>query len=552
MAVRGDLETGTVVGGYRIDGLISRGGMGVVYRATSIALNRIYALKVLAPELAEDEQFRERFKREIRIAASLHHPNVVGIHYAGEHEGMLFFVMDFVTGTDLRDVLVKTGALDPNRAVDLLQQCASALDAAHRGGLVHRDVKPGNILITVKDGQEHAYLTDFGLAKKSDTASALTVKGHVVGTVDYMAPEQVTGSHIDARTDIYALGCVFYQMLTGKVPYERENSVATLFAHVHDPAPPLEGAITDEYPAFAPVIAKAMAKEPADRYLSAGDFARDAAAVLAGMRYTGQPTIVATGEATLTGVEAAPDGTVISGAPEPPAEPASPQETRITAPPPPAEPSTPAPDETVISGGEAPPPAAAPPPSAPVPPPSAPVPSEPAVPAVAAATAGADATRGSPARAARERGRFLSLAQALSPAGRNRGGGCRWHRGGCRGELGWWWRQQEQQRQQQHHPGFRPRAGRGALQDRVGAGAHQPRDGQRQDGHLPERGCGNGDHRHQRAAERPAARDAHTRGWPGNLPACIGGPSPQWAPVDQHEQRDPLLRTAGGGADHVR
>ena len=177
MAVRGDLETGTIVGGYRIDGLISRGGMGVVYRATSVALNRIYALKVLAPELAEDEQFRERFKREIRIAASLHHPNVVGIHYAGEHEGMLFFVMDFVTGTDLREVLVKTGALDPNRAVDLLQQCASALDAAHRGGLVHRDVKPGNILITVKDGQEHAYLTDFGLAKKSDTASGADRQG---------------------------------------------------------------------------------------------------------------------------------------------------------------------------------------------------------------------------------------------------------------------------------------------------------------------------------------------------------------------------------------
>ena len=396
MAVRGDLQTGTIVGGYRIDGLISRGGMGVVYRATSVALNRIYALKVLAPELAEDEQFRERFKREIRIAASLHHPNVVGIHYAGEHEGMLFFVMDFVTGTDLREVLVKTGALDPNRAVDLLQQCAAALDAAHRGGLVHRDVKPGNILITVKDGQEHAYLTDFGLAKKSDTASALTVKGHVVGTVDYMAPEQVTGAHIDARTDIYALGCVFYQMLTGKVPYERENSVATLFAHVHDPAPPLEGAITDEYPAFAPVIAKAMAKEPADRYLSAGDFARDAAAVLAGMRYTGQPTIVATGEATLTGVEAAADGTVISGAPEPPAEPPAPQETRITEPPPPAEPSAPPPDATVLSGGEPPPAAAVPPPSAPVPPPSAPVPSEPAVPAVAAATAGAAPPAGPP------------------------------------------------------------------------------------------------------------------------------------------------------------
>ena len=242
MAVRGDeLQRGSVVGGYRIDDLIGRGGMGLVYRATNVALNRIYALKVLSPALAEDEQFRERFKREMRIAASLHHPNIVGIHYAGEHDGMLFFVMDYVTGTDLRDVIVRDGAIEPRRAVDLLEQFASALDAAHARGLVHRDVKPANILITVKDGEEHAYLTDFGLAKKFDTVSGLTVKGSVVGTVDYMAPEQITGDRTDARTDIYALGCVFYQMLTGSVPFERDNSVATLFAHVHHPPPPLAG-----------------------------------------------------------------------------------------------------------------------------------------------------------------------------------------------------------------------------------------------------------------------------------------------------------------------
>src|SRR5438270_2434623 len=299
MAVRGDeLQRGSVVGGYRIDELIGRGGMGLVYRATNVALNRIYALKVLAPALAEDEQFRQRFKREMRIAASLHHPNIVGIHYAGEQDGLLFFVMDYITGTDLREVLIKQGALDPERAVDLLEQLASALDAAHRLGLVHRDVKPANILITVRDGAEHAYLTDFGLAKKFDNASGLTAKGSVVGTVDYMAPEQITGSHTDARTDIYALGCVFFQMLSGHVPYERDNSVATLFAHVHDDPPPLVGDIADTYPAFGPVLLKAMAKEPDERYLSAGDFARDAAAALHGMRDTAPPTIVATGEAT--------------------------------------------------------------------------------------------------------------------------------------------------------------------------------------------------------------------------------------------------------------
>ena len=311
MAVRGDqLGRGSVIGGYRIDELIGRGGMGLVYRATNVALNRIYALKVLAPGLAEDEGFRQRFKREMRIAASLHHPNVVGIHYAGEQDGMLFFVMDYVTGTDLREILIKQGALDPNRAVDLLEQFASALDAAHRRGLVHRDVKPGNIMITVKDGEEHAYLTDFGLAKKFDTASGLTTKGSIVGTVDYMAPEQITGGRTDARTDIYALGCVFYQMLNGKVPYERENSVATLYAHVHEPPPPLEGEVSNAYPAFAPVFDKAMAKEPDDRYFSAGDFARDAAAALRGMRNEAPPTIVATGEATpivLAAVEPEPE-----------------------------------------------------------------------------------------------------------------------------------------------------------------------------------------------------------------------------------------------------
>jgi serine/threonine protein kinase len=225
LQLRGDqLGRGSIVGGYRIDGQISRGGMGIVYRATNVALNRIYALKVLTPELAEDDRFRERFKREMRIAASLHHPNVVAIHYAGEHEGLLFFVMDFVSGSDLRDLLKDTGAIEPHRAVDLLAQFASALDAAHERGLVHRDVKPANILITVANGEEHSYLTDFGIAKRFDTVSGLTAQGAVVGTVDYMAPEQISGGRTDARTDIYALGCVFFQMLTGRVPYERENS----------------------------------------------------------------------------------------------------------------------------------------------------------------------------------------------------------------------------------------------------------------------------------------------------------------------------------------
>jgi hypothetical protein len=271
--------------------------MGVVYRATNVALGRVYALKLLAPALAEDEQFRRRFQREMRIAASLHHPHVVGIHYAGEQDGLLFLAMDYVDGTDLHQVLAKEGALDPARAVELLRQVASALDAAHANGLVHRDVKPANVLITTQDGADHAYLTDFGLAKRSDTLSGLTVQGNVVGTCDYMAPEQVTGERTDARTDVYALACVFFRMLTGKVPYERDTSVATLFAHVHDPPPPLTSPLCDEYPEFGRVLERAMAKQPEDRYLSAGDFARDAAEALRGGRYTSEPSMVAVGDA---------------------------------------------------------------------------------------------------------------------------------------------------------------------------------------------------------------------------------------------------------------
>ncbi len=355
MALRGDeLQSGSAIAGYRIDELIGRGGMGVVYRATNVAMNRIYALKILAPELAEDEQFRERFKRETRIAASLHHPNIVGIQNAGEHEGLLFFVMDYVTGTDLHEVLLKQGALEPSRAVDLLEQCASALDAAHARGLVHRDVKPANILITVKDGEEHAYLTDFGLAKKFDGASAMTAKGLMVGTVDYMAPEQITGMRTDARTDIYGLGCVFFQMLAGRVPYERENSVATLFAHVHEPPPPLDGGIIDTYPEFVPVLEKAMAKEPGDRYFSAGDFARDAAAALKGMRSGARPTIVGIGEAAPL-VEAGE-----TAVPVQPRATAPPAEPRETAPPVVAEPvafetriSEPAPSAPAVAAAAA-------------------------------------------------------------------------------------------------------------------------------------------------------------------------------------------------------
>jgi len=298
MSLRGSrLERGSELGGYRIEQQIGSGGMGIVYRATNVALGRVYALKVLAPELAEDEHFRQRFQREMRIAASIDHPNVVGIHYAGDQDGYLFLAMDYVHGEDLRQLILRDGALDPSRAVGILTQVGFALDAAHAKGLVHRDIKPGNMLLTIRDGEERAYLTDFGLAKRSSTLAELTVAGSVVGTADYMAPEQVSGEPADARTDIYALGCVFFQMLTGKVPYERETTLATMFAHVNEPPPDLEPPLVDEYPEFTPVVQQAMAKKADERYLSAGDLARDATAALSGARYKGAPSMVATGEA---------------------------------------------------------------------------------------------------------------------------------------------------------------------------------------------------------------------------------------------------------------
>jgi serine/threonine protein kinase/tetratricopeptide (TPR) repeat protein len=284
---RDDLERGSVVAGYRIDDLISRGGMGIVYRATSLELGRVYALKVLAPEVAGNEEFRQRFRREIRVAAALRHPNVVTVHHADEHEGLLFLVMDLITGSDLRKLIRHSGPLEAHRATALLAQVASALDAAHDRGIVHRDVKPANILIATGGGVDRAYVTDFGLAKRfdGDASTALTRTGVVVGTVEYMSPEQITGRRTDGRADIYALGCVYFEMLTGAVPYAgRDSLMGTLFAHVHEPPPSLGGRLAELYPQLGAVLERAMAKEPADRHRSAGEFADDAADALHGLR----------------------------------------------------------------------------------------------------------------------------------------------------------------------------------------------------------------------------------------------------------------------------
>ena len=295
-----DFQPGDVFAGHRIEGVAGRGGMGVVYRAMQLDLERPVALKLIAPSLAEDPEFRDRFVRESRAAASIDHPNVIPIYYTGEHDGLLFIAMRYVEGSDLRTVVRADGRLEPERAGRIVAQVGTALDAAHARGLVHRDVKPANVLL---GGEDHAYLTDFGLTKRLTSAGAAsTHAGGWVGTLGYVAPEQIRGERIDARADVYALGCVLFHALTGSPPYQRERDEATLWAHLNDPPPSVSSApgVPD---AFEDVLRRAMAKDPADRYPSAGDLGR-AALVAAGAPTTERPErMVAIGPAAPPGDE---------------------------------------------------------------------------------------------------------------------------------------------------------------------------------------------------------------------------------------------------------
>jgi serine/threonine protein kinase len=217
---------GSTFAGYRIESLIGRGGMGVVFKATDLSLDRPVALKLIAPELAEDERFRDRFLKEPRLAASLDHPNVVPIYEAGEHDGQLYLAMRYVEGSDLGSVLGSEGTLAPDEALWVLGQIAAALDQAHRRGLVHRDVKPANVLLDVDD---HAYLSDFGISTQAGGVSGES--GHT-GTLDYLAPEQIRGEAVDARSDCYALACILYECLAGEPPFRRQTEAETLWAHL--------------------------------------------------------------------------------------------------------------------------------------------------------------------------------------------------------------------------------------------------------------------------------------------------------------------------------
>jgi YVTN family beta-propeller protein len=256
MPVSADTRIGTELAGYRIEALIGHGGMGVVYRAHDLALDRDVALKLLAPHLAGDVSFRERFLKESRVAASLEHPNVVPIHDAGEIEGQLYIVMRLVEGSDLKAVL-REGPVEPARVVRILEQIAGALDAAHARGLVHRDVKPSNVLL---DGRGHVYLADFGLSRRLGEPGATVGAAQSLGTIDYVAPEQIRGEEANGRADLYSLGCLLYECVTRKPPFARSTDSAVLFAHLEEEPPTAQG--------LEDVIRIALAKEPDDRFQS--------------------------------------------------------------------------------------------------------------------------------------------------------------------------------------------------------------------------------------------------------------------------------------------
>ncbi len=263
MTVQAEIRIGSEFVGYRIDELIGRGGMGVVYRAFDLRLKRTVALKLMSPELALDQRFRERFSREAELAMSLEHPNVVPIHDAGDIDGRLYLAMRYVEGTDLKALLQAEVALDPARALAICRQVASALDAAHAQGLVHRDVKPSNVLL---DASEHVYLADFGLTRRLDEQGGPAGEGRSMGTPAYLAPEQIDGGAVDGRADVYSLGCLLYECLTGETPFAHRSRLAMAWAHLEEEPPRPSERRPDLPEAIDPVIGKAMAKEPQDRY----------------------------------------------------------------------------------------------------------------------------------------------------------------------------------------------------------------------------------------------------------------------------------------------
>jgi serine/threonine protein kinase len=293
------LATGAEFAGFRIERTLGHGGMGIVYLARQVRLDRLVALKVIRGELATDERLRARFREESRTAASIEHPRVVTVFGAGEQDELLYVAMRYVPGRDLGRLISAQGALSGDEAASLISQVADGLDAVHAAGLVHRDVKPANVLV----GETHpgedgstAYLTDFGLAKLAASTTGLTATGEVIGTVDYMAPEQIEARRVDARSDVYALGCVLFHAVTGEVPFPERETSAKMWAHLNEP-PPAVRSREGRRGLLDPVIRRAMAKDPADRFPSAGDLGRAALAATRGEAVTEPEHAVGVGDA---------------------------------------------------------------------------------------------------------------------------------------------------------------------------------------------------------------------------------------------------------------
>jgi pSer/pThr/pTyr-binding forkhead associated (FHA) protein/tRNA A-37 threonylcarbamoyl transferase component Bud32 len=325
------LPLGTVFAGCRVEEVIGHGDMGIVYRAEELALQRRVALKLIRPEHSEEARFRERFRRESKVAASIDHPNVIPILEAGEEDGVLFITMRLVEGTDLRALIASEGRIDPLRAARIVSQVGAALDAAHARGLVHRDIKPPNVLLGRAD---HVYLSDFGLAKRADEVGGLTRQGSIVARAEYVAPEQIVEDRADALSDVYALGCVLFEALTGETPYADSNDPAML-AHVSEPPPSPVEKRPDLPRQFDDVVHRAMAKEPSERYPSAGDLGQAALVAAGGLRRARGESLVATGEAAPHEFAAprpapvAPDDEAAE-APAPSAEPGRPRDRATT------------------------------------------------------------------------------------------------------------------------------------------------------------------------------------------------------------------------------
>ena len=287
-----DPHIGTEVAAYRIEEVVGAGGMGIVYRALDPRLDRHVALKLLPSELAQNGEYRARFLRESRQAAAIEHPSIVPVHDAGDANGVLYIAMRYIDGSDLGRTIAREGPLAPDRAVSVLAEIADALDAAHARGLVHRDVKPSNVLLSSPDagGRERAYLTDFGISKLVAGEAALTATGHVLGTAEYVAPELVEGGEVDSRADVYSLGCVLFECLAGEPPFVRETPVSVLWAHVNDVPPPLSERRRELPTAIDDVVARSLAKTPDDRFPSCAEVIQAAREALGVVQAEGAPT----------------------------------------------------------------------------------------------------------------------------------------------------------------------------------------------------------------------------------------------------------------------